>query len=96
MKYIGKKLGTLLITLLVISLLVFLAFSIIPGDPALSMLGTDASPERLASLREEMGLNQPLLVRYGKYPVYSFSVILCHIDSQRNGYTKHQNKSHQR
>lgn len=67
MKYIGKKLITLIMTLLIISFLVFLAFSVIPGDPALSKLGTEASPEALTALREEMGLNQPLLVRYGKW-----------------------------
>ena len=47
-----------------ISFLVFLAFSLIPGDPASAQLGTDATPERLEALREEMGFNKPLLQRY--------------------------------
>ena len=64
MKEIAKKVGILIITILVVSLLVFLAFQIIPGDPALSKLGMNASPEAVANLREEMGLNRPLLVRY--------------------------------
>lgn len=64
MKYVGKKLVTMLITLLCISFLVYLAFDIIPGDAALAMLGTDVEPERLEVLREQMGLNKPFLERY--------------------------------
>lgn len=64
MKYAGKKFVALLITLLLISFLVFLTFAIIPGDAAMAQLGTEASPERLEALREEMGLNQPFLQRY--------------------------------
>lgn len=64
MKYTIKKIISSLITLLMVSLLVFLAFAIIPGDPAVSRLGTNATEARLAALREEMGLNKPLLVRY--------------------------------
>lgn len=64
MKYVGKKLGAMLVTLLLISFLVFFAFDIIPGDAAMAQLGTEATPERLEALREEMGLNKPLLERY--------------------------------
>lgn len=64
MKYVGKKLGAMLVTLLLISFLVFLAFDIIPGDAAMAQLGTEATPERLEALREEMGLNKPLFERY--------------------------------
>ncbi|MBQ7944098.1 MAG: ABC transporter permease [Lachnospiraceae bacterium] len=64
MRYLGKKFGSMIITLLIISFLVFLAFDLIPGDAAMSMLGTDATPEALEKLREEMGLNRPLLQRY--------------------------------
>ncbi len=64
MKYVGRKLVTMLITLLCISFLVYLAFDIIPGDAALAMLGTDVEPERLEVMREQMGLNKPFLERY--------------------------------
>ncbi len=64
MKYIGKKLSTTLITLLCISFLVYLAFDVIPGDAALAALGTDATPESLEALREQLGLNRPFLQRY--------------------------------
>ena len=64
MKYVVKKFGTLIITLFAVSLLAFLAFQIIPGDAATHILGTEATPERLEALREQMGLNRPFLVQY--------------------------------
>ena len=54
MKYLIKKLFTLIITLLLISFLSFTAFSVIPGDAALSKLGKDATEEQLTAMREEM------------------------------------------
>ena len=63
MKYIVKKLFTLIITLLFISFLAFSAFDII-GDPVTTLLGTNATPQAIATMRESMGLNRPLPVRY--------------------------------
>lgn len=67
MKYIIKKVISMIITLVVVSLCVFLAFSIIPGDPALKKLGTEASPELISQTREQMGLNDPVIVRYFRW-----------------------------
>ena len=67
MKYILKKVIALIITLLVISLLTFIAFSLIPGDAALGKLGLHASPEAIEMLRHQLGLDQPVLVRYVKW-----------------------------
>ena len=67
MRYVLKKTGVLLITLLLISLLAFLAFQIVPGDPTTKLLGSDYSPERAAALREEMGLDRNVLVRYADW-----------------------------
>lgn len=64
MKYIVKKFVTTVLTLLAVSFLVFLAFQLIPGDPAVSRLGTTATPEKVEALREEMGLNRPILIQY--------------------------------
>ena len=64
MKLILKKAGSLIATLAVVSVLVFLSFEFIPGDPATSLLGTQATPEKVEALREEMGLNRPVVVRY--------------------------------
>ena len=69
MKYWVKKIVSMLITLLIVSFLVFLAFTVIPGDPAVSKLGIQATFERLEALREEMGLNRPFLERYGTWLV---------------------------
>lgn len=67
MRYVLKKAATMLITLVVVSLLLFVAFQLISGDPATRILGTSATPERLEALREELGLNEALPVRYLKW-----------------------------
>lgn len=67
MRYIGKKLLTMFFTLLAVTLFVFLAFHVISGDPATSMLGTTATQEKVEALREEMGLNDPVLIQYGRW-----------------------------
>ena len=67
MRYVLKKTGVLAVTLLLISLLAFLAFQLIPGDPVTKLLGSDYTPERAAALREEMGLNRNILVRYWEW-----------------------------
>ena len=64
MRYLGKKIITLIMTLFLVSAAAFLAFQIIPGDVVTSILGTEATPEREEQLREELGLNNPPVVRY--------------------------------
>lgn len=64
MRYVLKKTATMLATLLVVSLLLFVAFQLISGDPATRILGTGATPESLAVLRSELGLDRPLVTRY--------------------------------
>ncbi|WP_323763938.1 ABC transporter permease [Marinovum sp.] len=59
-----KRLGFGLITLLIISIIIFFMVELLPGDIAEAVLGQGATPENLAALREEMGLNQPAFVRY--------------------------------
>ena len=63
MKFILKKIGTLIITLVIISFLSFLAFSLIPGDAAVANLGMDADEAAVEALREELGLNRPVIVQ---------------------------------
>lgn len=67
MKYAGKKILTMFLTLFAVTLFVFLAFHVISGDPATSMLGTQATPEKVEALREQMGLNDPILQQYGRW-----------------------------
>ncbi len=64
MRYILKKIASTLITLLVVSVVLFMSFQLISGDPATRMLGTSATPERLEALRAELGLDKPLIIQY--------------------------------
>lgn len=64
MRYALKKLATMLVTLLFVSVLVFFSFSLIPGSPAINKLGTQATPEKVAALEKEMGLDRPVVERY--------------------------------
>ncbi len=64
MRYLAKKLITLIMTLFLVSAAAFLAFQVIPGDVVTSILGTEATPEMEEKLREELGLNKPPVVRY--------------------------------
>jgi peptide/nickel transport system permease protein len=62
--FLARRLLTGLATLLLASIVVFSVLEILPGDPALLMLGMNATPEALAAFREQLGLDQPVLVRY--------------------------------
>lgn len=64
MKYGLKKFGALLLTLLMVSMLAFLAFQVIPGDPTTKILGTEATEEARAALRAELGLDGSVWERY--------------------------------
>jgi len=58
------RLGILLLSLAAASLLIFLVVQVLPGDPAQVVLGINATPEALAQLRHEMGLDLPAWQRY--------------------------------
>jgi peptide/nickel transport system permease protein len=62
--YLAKRLLIGIATLFVASLVVFAVLEVLPGDPAQLMLGMNATPDALEALREQMGLNQPLVWRY--------------------------------
>jgi peptide/nickel transport system permease protein len=62
-----RRIAGLLITLVIVSLLIFTVMGLLPGDPASIMLGTSASPETLVAMRHDLGLDQPLLWRYGHW-----------------------------
>ena len=67
LKFTLKRLASLVVVLIGVSFLVFMLLSLTPGDPVRMMLGESATPEAQEALREEMGLNDPLLVQYGRY-----------------------------
>ncbi|ENN84587.1 putative transmembrane component of ABC transporter [Rhizobium freirei PRF 81] len=62
-----RRIFGLILTLIAVSLLVFAVMALLPGDPAAITLGTSATPETLAALRHDMGLGQPLIIRYGQW-----------------------------
>jgi peptide/nickel transport system permease protein len=63
-QFLLQRLAAFLATLLAASLVVFIVLEVLPGDPALVMLGTEAQPDTLAALREKLGLERPALERY--------------------------------
>lgn len=64
MKMVLRRIGIGFVTLLVVSMLVFVGTSVLPGDVAQIILGQSATPSTLAALRAELGLDQPAYVRY--------------------------------
>ncbi|WP_299732117.1 nickel ABC transporter permease [uncultured Endozoicomonas sp.] len=66
-RFILKRLLLLIPVLLGVSLLVFAIMSFTPGDPAQLILGENAPAEAVAELREEMGLNDPFVLRYAHF-----------------------------
>jgi peptide/nickel transport system permease protein len=65
--YVGRRLLALLPILLGISILVFLLVHLIPGTPAVTILGNKATPERVALLEHEWGLDRPLPAQYANF-----------------------------
>lgn len=63
-KALLKRAGLLIGTLLLVSVLAFVAFSVIPGDPTGSVLGMEATDEQIAAFRARMGLDLPVWQRY--------------------------------
>ena len=62
--FIFRRILSFILTLLAVSVVVFAAMNILPGDPALTILGLDATEDALEALREQLGLNVPLIPRY--------------------------------
>ncbi len=64
MKYIFQKVISVTITLVMVSLLTFLAFSVLGGDPIQIILGVDADPLQVEAMRKQLGLDNPLHIQY--------------------------------
>jgi peptide/nickel transport system permease protein len=62
-----RRLVSLIVTLLAAALVVFVVLEILPGDPAAVMLGVQATPETLAAVRAEYGLDKPVPVRFAEW-----------------------------
>jgi len=66
-RYLVKRVTILVIMLALVSLVIFSVLFVLPGDPAQIILGMNATPETLANLRAELGLDRPFLVQYGTW-----------------------------
>jgi peptide/nickel transport system permease protein len=62
--YVTRRLILAALTVWVVSILVFLLLRVVPGDPALIQQGINATPERVAAIHRELGLDKPLVVQY--------------------------------
>lgn len=65
--YVIRRTAIFLVSLVAASFLVFIVMSVLPGDPAVVMMGTQATPEAVDALRVELGLDRPLLIRYADW-----------------------------
>ena len=66
-RYIARRIAQLLPVVLGITLVVFFLIRLVPGDPAVIMLGNKATPENVARLRKNLGLDKPVIVQYGYF-----------------------------
>lgn len=64
LRLVGRRLAAAVPVLLGVTLLTFLVMSVLPGSPARQLLGPEASPEQIAALEAQMGLDRPAAVRY--------------------------------
>jgi peptide/nickel transport system permease protein len=67
MKYLAHRLLLAIPTLLIVLLLSFLLMHLVPGDPARVVAGNSASPEQLAAVRAQLGIDQPLVSQFATY-----------------------------
>ena len=66
-RYILKRLVLSIPVILGVTFIAFLILYLTPGDPVINLLGARSTPEEQAALREELGLDQPVLVQYGRW-----------------------------
>lgn len=66
-KYLLTRIGQSLITLVMVSIVVFAGIRALPGDPALALAGEERSPQALAAIRAEYGLDDNIVVQYGRF-----------------------------
>ena len=67
LKYIGKRILSLIPVMFVVSVVVFLVTYLIPGGPATALLGLEASSDQIAALNAELGFDSPFLVQYADW-----------------------------
>ncbi|MFZ2095902.1 MAG: ABC transporter permease [Anaerolineales bacterium] len=73
-RYILTRIVMTLPMVFILGSLVFLIMRVIPGDPVRSQLGPKGTPEMIQHIREQLGLNDPLIVQYGRFLVQMFTL----------------------
>ena len=66
-RYILTRIGLTLPMIFILATMVFFIMRILPGDPVTSALGPKGTPEMIQHIRTQLGLNDPLIVQYGKF-----------------------------
>jgi len=97
MKKILVKVGSLMCTLILVSIVTFVLFQIIPGNSAVAKVGTSGTKEQIEALEEQYGLNKPIVVRYADWVTgvlhgdfgesYSFNMPVSDLIGERMGVT---------
>ena len=67
MKFVIKKLISVVLTLLLVSIMIFLVFQVLPGNPAEIILGVEADEQQIAQLEKELGVDKPMHIRYATW-----------------------------
>ena len=81
LSYVVKRILQIIPVLLIVTILIFVMIRMIPGDPALAMLGEKGSPAAVEAMRHKMGLDKPMIVQY-----FVFLGSLIHLDLGTSSY----------
>lgn len=73
-RYILTRIVLTLPMVFILGSLVFLVMRVVPGDPVRSALGPKGTPEMIQTIRQELGLNDPMIVQYGRFLVQMFTL----------------------
>src|SRR3990172_3951031 len=68
-RYTLTRIGLTLPMVFILASIVFLILRVLPGDPVSSALGPKGTPEMIQQIREQLGLNDPLIIQYGRFLV---------------------------
>lgn len=91
-RYVLSKIGYAFLTLFGVVTVIFLLFTLLPGDPARMMLGQNETAEQVAMVKKKYGFDQPLIVQYGRY-LNDLSPVSYH-SNNRADYTYFSEKYH--
>ncbi len=70
LSFIARRLIQTFIVLIIVTFIVFLLLQLIPGDPARTMLGIEASAQDVAALRSQLGLDRPMMLQFGSWLIH--------------------------